>query len=107
MEYVRILLEEPQPPVEEVELLLQPVLSFVVLTLGTVPVATRMILVLDLIARLTGIDVSTQGKGAAAFNSPHRLSVTGQHPVPILGPILRSVAAEDVGHLYHARSPIT
>jgi len=30
------------------------------------------------------------------------LSVTGQHAVPILGPILRSIATEDVGYLYHA-----
>ena len=30
------------------------------------------------------------------------MSVTGQHAVPILGPILRSIATEDVGYLYHA-----
>jgi hypothetical protein len=38
-----------------------------------VAVATRMILVLGLTARLTGIDMPSQRKGATSLNGSHRV----------------------------------
>jgi hypothetical protein len=88
-------------------LLLQPQLSFVVLALGAVAIATGMILVLGLTTGLTSIDLPSQERGATAFNGAHRLAVAGQYLVPILGSILGSVTAKDVGNLYHVRSAMS
>jgi hypothetical protein len=87
-------------------LLLQPLPSLVILTLGTMAIATGMIQVFRLPARFTAIDVTAHDPSSTSFNRCHHLPMAGQHFVSILGSILRSVATKDLGDFYHVRPPI-
>jgi len=88
-------------------LVLQPLLRLLILALGAMPIATRMILVDVLITIGAVIDMSTERFGPTMFNGPHRLPMTGQQPVTKFGAIGRAIVAEDVGQFYHGRSAIT
>jgi len=91
----------------QVELSFEPALGVVVLALGTMAVATRVVEVLGFAAVGTGIDVPAQRRGAALLNRPHHLCVAGRHCVAKLGAIRRSILAEDLGQFYHGTSAMT
>ena len=85
-------------------LVLQPLLRLLILALGAMPIATRMILVDVLITIGAVIDMSTERFGPTMFNGPHRLPMTGQQSVTKLGAIRRAILPEDLGQLYHDSS---
>jgi len=91
----------------QVELSFEPALGVLVLTLGAMAVATRVVEVLGFAAVGTGIDVPAQRRGAALLNRPHHLCVAGRHCVAKLGAIRRSILAEDLGQFYHGTSAMT
>ena len=94
---------------QQVALLFEPLLRLLILALGAMPIATRMILIEVLITIRTMIDVPAQRFSPTVFNGPHRLPMAGQQPVTkpgaIRGATLR--VPEDFGQLYHGRSAIT
>ena len=91
---------------EQVMLFLQPQLSLIVLALGTVAVAARVILILGFTAILAGIEVAAKRKSATSLDGAHHLAVTGQHLVTIRGAIVGTVEVKDLGHLYHGTSSL-
>jgi len=82
---------------QKILLLLQPFLSFVVLTLGAMTVAARVVAVLGLVALRAGVDLSTQGRCATALDGVHGPSVAGEQVISELLAIGGTVLAEDVG----------
>jgi hypothetical protein len=89
---------------QKVLLFFQPPLGLVVLTLGAVAVAARVIEILDLVAHGAVIDASPQGRRTAALDGAHGLEVSEGHTGAETGAILGTVVVEDGGHLYHGRS---
>ena len=85
-------------------LLGQPLLSGLVLALGTMAVLAGMVAVAGLAARLTGVNVTAQGLGPTLFNG---LQVAGGDPSCKLLSIGRAVLAENLGQFNHGRSAIT
>jgi hypothetical protein len=84
----------------------QPLLSGVVLALGTVTVLAGVITVTGLGAVITGVDVPTQSLSATLFNGGHRLQMTDRHTTFELFSISRAVLAENLGQFDHGRSAI-
>ena len=82
----------------------QPLLTSLVLALGAVAVAARMITVPSLVTLVTMKNMAAKRFRAAMFNRPHRFSVDGRHSLTILLPIRRSIAAEDSRQFYHDKS---
>ncbi len=74
-------------------------LGLFVLALGAMPVATRMVAVLHLVALRTGVDLAAQGLGPAVLDRTHGAPMTGEQPVAILLAIRRAILAEDVRQL--------
>ena len=62
----------------QVVLLFEPALGVFVLALGAVPIAARVIAIERLAAVGAGVDMPTQGGGAAVLDGPHRLEVAGR-----------------------------
>jgi hypothetical protein len=75
--------------------------GFVTLTLRAVAIATRMVMVLLMITRLTGVNVSTQSDGTALDNGRHCLFVTGEHLRAKLLLVSCTMLLPDVGQRYH------
>ena len=88
-------------------LLLQPLLPGRVLALGTVAILARMVAVALLAALGTLVDLSAQGFGATSLDVSHRVQVAGRHARPVLLPVLGTVAAKDLGQLYHVSPAIS
>ena len=81
---------------QKILLFFQPFLGFVVLTFGAVTVAAGVVAVLGLVALRTGIDLTTQGRGAALLNGAHGLPVAGEQAFGVLLAISSAVLAEDI-----------
>jgi hypothetical protein len=79
-------------------------MGLVVLALGTVPVTTGVVEVLNLFALRTVIDVSPQDRRTATLDGVHDLMVAGWHPGAKASTILGTVMVKDGGHFYHGRS---
>ena len=88
-------------------LLLQPFLPGRVLALGTVAILARMVAVALLAALGTLVDLSAERFGAALLDVRHRVQVAGRHARPVLLAVLRSIAAKDLGQLYHVSPAIS
>ena len=88
-------------------LLLEPTLGVLVLALGAMTVATRVILVDGLVAVRAGVDVPTQGGRAAAFNRAHGPEVARQHLVTKPGAIGWPASAKNVSEFGHSKGCIT
>jgi hypothetical protein len=56
-----------------------------------------MVTVADLVALRTGVELPTQGLGAAGLNGVHGPAVAGEQAVVVLLAIGWAVAAEDIG----------
>ena len=74
----------------------QPVLSLLVLALGAMAVAARVITKADFTAGRAGKDLSTQRLCAAALDSAHSLAMTGQEVSSVFLAISRTVLVKDI-----------
>lgn len=77
-------------------LFLQPFLGLIVLALGAMTIAARVVAVLGLVALRAGIGLATEGRGAALLNGAHGLPVAGKQAFGVLLAISRAVLAEDI-----------
>src|SRR3972149_2365307 len=91
----------------QVALLCQPALRVLVLTLGAMTVAARVVEVLGLATVRAGVDVTAQGRRAALLNRPHHLCVAGRHRVAKPGAIRRAIAAKEFGPFGHSQAATT
>ena len=76
------------------------------MTLRTVTIATGMIDGDLLRAVITLGDMASKVRGATLLDIPHGPGVTGQHAIPDLRAIRRTVEADDLRHLEHVGLPI-
>jgi hypothetical protein len=74
----------------------EPLLGAILLTLGTVAVATRMICVVQGATRITLIDRAAEGRRAAPHDIVHRVLVRRQQPAGVGRAIRRPRRSEDV-----------
>jgi len=74
----------------------QPVLGLLVLALGAVAIAARVITVAGFATGEARVNLSSQRFGAAALDSAHGLAMAGQQMRGVFLAIGRSVLAEDV-----------
>jgi hypothetical protein len=77
-------------------LFLQPFLGLIVLALGAVTVAARVVAVLGLVALRAGIGLSTQSGGSALLNGAHGPSMAGKQVLGIFLAIGGTILAKDV-----------
>ncbi len=66
------------------------------LALGTMPVAARVITVLEFLTVGTAIDLSAQALGATMLDRPHRLTMRGQEFVSIFVSISSPIFSKEV-----------
>jgi hypothetical protein len=81
---------------EQILLHLQPILSELMLTFGTMSVAAGVITVLKLMTGGTAKDLPAQLFGAAMLNSPHCLTMRGQEFVSIFVSIGGTIFSKEV-----------
>lgn len=81
----------------------EPPLGVVLLALGAVAVLAGMVAILDLLAIRANVNVPAEHLGAAVLDIPHRPAVAGRHSASILRTVGRTMLAEDLRQLYHAR----
>jgi hypothetical protein len=79
----------------------QPSLTLIPVTLGTVPVATRMIGIDVPATGRTRIDVASKERRSAMENIPESALLGRTQPISGLLAKRRAVEADDVGHLQH------
>jgi hypothetical protein len=84
----------------------EPPLGIVLLAFGAVAILAGVVAVLDLLAVRANVNVATKHLGAAALDIPHRPAVAGRHAAPMLLLVCRTMLAEDLRQLYHARLSI-
>jgi len=86
-------------------LLFQPPGGRVILTLGTMPVLTRMIAILEFSAPGALGEMPAKGRSPARFNRRHGGQVAGEQAIFALGPICWAIAPEEVRQFAHDRPP--
>ena len=99
--------EEVRHGQQQRPLLRQPGLGSILLALGTVPVAARMVAVPGFVTRGTVVDLTPQRRGSALLDGRHHRQMAGRYAQAILRPIGGAVGAKDVSQLYHANPAIT
>ena len=95
------------PGQQQVLLLREPGLRGILLTGGTVPIATRVIAVARRGTREAGEDMAAQGFRATLLNRDHGGPMAREHPGAELLAIGGPIASEDVGNGYPMTCSIT
>ena len=80
-----------------------PVLGALLLTLGAVAIAARVITVVERAAIVTAVEGAAECRGAAADDVVHGAAMRGQHPCRVDLTVARPRGAEDVRQLQRLR----
>ena len=83
------------------QLCVAPMVGAVRLALGTMAIAAGVVAVLVCPALGAIVACPTQHRGAAVFDVPERLCMTGEHPVPVRLAVGWAVGPEDVREFQH------
>ena len=98
--------EEVRDGKPELLLSFEPPLCLVLLALWTMAVLAGVVAVLDLFAIRANVNVTAKCLGTAVLDIPHRPAVAGRYPASIPRSVGRTMLAEDLRQLYHARLSI-